>query len=384
MSVWAGEKLRLEITGGSHGTVRMSLSGIRKGHVIDKEAMAALLERRAPGRSELVSGRREPDAPVFLCGISKDGVTDGTTVVAEIPAADARSSDYAAVCDVPRPSHADYAALLKYGSEVDLRGGGVFSGRMTAPMTVAGAIAQSILLKSGIVIGAHLYAVGSVTDRAFDPVSVSRDDVRMAAGKAFPALDDGAASRMRQAILSAKEERDSIGGIVECAAVGVPAGFGSELFGGLEGRIASLLYAVPAVKGVSFGAGFEASAKKGSENNDPFIIKDGKVTVAKNDAGGILGGISTGMPILFRAAFKPTPSIGREQQSVSLSRKEEVTLQIGGRHDPCVALRAVPVCEALMALALLDASPDGEADGTGGDTPDRCHTRSKQTNGRNG
>ena len=299
--------------------------------------------------------------PVFLSGL-ENGVTSGSPLCAVIENSDQHSADYKELEAKPRPSHADYTARLRYGDSVDMRGGGHFSGRLTAPICVIGGIAKQILERRGISIGAHLKSVGSAVDASF-PLYPDKALFDSIAAKPIPALSDEAASAMESEILAAKADLDSVGGIIECAAVGVPAGLGSPMFDGIENRLAAALFGVPAVKGVEFGAGFSSAKRRGSENNDPFIYDNGTVKTEKNDAGGILGGITSGMPIVFRAAIKPTPSIGQKQRTVDLSTFENTELTIAGRHDPCIALRAVPVIEAVTAAVLLDIILEEKQDG---------------------
>ncbi|HIY32659.1 MAG TPA: chorismate synthase [Candidatus Evtepia faecavium] len=258
--------------------------------------------------------------------------------------------------DIPRPGHADYTAQVKYGGFQDVAGGGHFSGRLTAPLCIAGGICKQILARKGILVGAHIAAVGGIPDAGYDPVDLTGEALLAPGGKPFPVLDDGAGQAMQAAIAQAREEQDSLGGVVECAVLGLPAGLGDPMLDGMENRIAWLAFAIPAVKGVEFGAGFAAAALRGSQNNDPFYFDQaGRVRTRTNHAGGILGGITNGMPLLFRAAVKPTPSIGQPQESVSLSRRENTTLVIHGRHDPCIVPRAVPCVEAAAAIAVYDA-----------------------------
>ena len=249
--------------------------------------------------------------------------------------------------DIPRPGHADYTAQVKFGGAQDVSGGGHFSGRLTAPLCIAGGVCMQLLEHEGISIRARILSIGHATDSApFDaPV----------AEKPFPAVSDDAAAAMQAEIAQAKADGDSVGGVVECVVEGLPAGIGEPMFGGLENLIARAVFAIPAVKGVEFGAGFAAARLRGSEHNDAFRVQDGRIVTETNRCGGILGGISTGMPVVFRAAFKPTPSISRQQDSVSLSRMENTTLVIHGRHDPCIVPRAVPCVEAVAAIAVLDA-----------------------------
>lgn len=354
MSSQMGNRVTVEIFGESHSSaIGMTLCGIPAGESIDMDALNAFMERRAPGRDATSTARKEPDRPEFLCGILEN-VTTGAPITAIIHNTDTRSRDYEKLRHMPRPSHADYAASVKYGGYNDIRGGGAFSGRLTAPLCIAGGIALQILAKRGIYIGAHLYSVAGVGDTPFDSVALDTDTLLAASKKAFPVLSDEAGEKMRAAILSAKADGDSVGGVIECAVLGMPAGYGGPLFSGIEGKIASALFGIPAVKGVEFGSGFAAADMRGSTHNDPFVYKDGAVVTSTNHSGGIQGGITNGMPILFRIAMKPTPSIAIEQQTVNLATKENTTLVIGGRHDPCVAARAVPAIEAAAALCILD------------------------------
>ena len=352
-SSW-GNKLKLELYGASHAAaVGARLSGLPAGEPIDPEELRTLMRRRAPGRSALGSSRREADEVLFLGGL-RGGVTDGETLCLEIRNTDARSRDYEALRSVPRPGHADYAARLKYGEAADLRGGGVFSGRMTAPLCAAGGVCLQLLRRRGVEIASHLLSVGEIEDEPFDPLGPSADTLRQLRAAAWPTLSAARGEQMREQIEKAAAEGDSLGGVAECVVTGLPAGLGGPLFEGLEGLIASLLFAIPAVKGVDFGAGFAAARLRGSENNDPYAVRDGKISIESNHAGGILGGISTGLPLLFRAAFKPTPSIAKAQRSVDLATMTETELRVTGRHDPCIVPRALPVVEAAAALALLD------------------------------
>ena len=299
--------------------------------------------------------------PQILCGLV-DGVTCGAPLAAVIENTNTRSKDYDELRDKPRPAHADFTAQVKYGGCQDVRGGGHFSGRLTAPLCIAGGIAIQILARRGIHIGAHIRSIANVEDRPFQPLGEPLEVLAGVKRAPFPVLEERAGERMRAAILQAREAGDSVGGVVECIAQGAPAGLGNPMFQGLESQFSAALFAIPAVKGVEFGSGFEAARMRGSEHNDPFVIEDGAIRTRTNHAGGILGGISSGMPILFRTAFKPTPSIARKQRTVRLSTGTEADLQITGRHDPCIVPRAVPVVEAVTALVLLDALLDRNAD----------------------
>ena len=349
-----GQNISLDIFGGSHDEkIGMTLSGIGAGESIDLDALRAFLARRAPGRDRFSTTRRESDEPVFISGI-ENGVTTGEVIEAVIYNQNQRSGDYSSLVDTPRPSHADYAARMKYGEDVDLRGGGHFSGRLTAPMCIAGGICLQILERRGIKIGAHIYSVGSVKDTPFDPVTVSASDFDTIHSRDFSVLDECAGEKMKAEIDAARLDGDSIGGVIECAAVGLPTGLGEHMFGSVEAAVSSIVFGIPAVKGIEFGAGFGAAEMRGSENNDPFITDGKSIFTKTNNAGGILGGMTSGMPLIFRAAIKPTPSIALEQDTVSLSRMENVNITVGGRHDPCIVPRAVPVFEAAAALAIID------------------------------
>ncbi|MBD5147743.1 MAG: chorismate synthase [Oscillibacter sp.] len=358
MSSEFGKLLRVSVFGQSHGrAIGVVIDGLPAGEAVDLEELQRFLDRRKPGTSPLSTARKEADKPVFLSGL-ENGVTCGAPLCAMIENADQRSRDYGELADKPRPGHADYTAWVKWGGHADMRGGGHFSGRLTAPLCVAGGIAKQLLARRGVYVGAHLSAVGGVLDRPFPllPTAALFDEI---AGKSFPVLDDEAGERMRERITQAKAELDSVGGVIECAAVGLPAGLGDPMFDGIENRLAAALFGVPAVKGVEFGQGFAAASLRGSENNDSFMMENGRIRTETNHAGGILGGITTGMPIVLRTAVKPTPSIGQAQRTVSLSAGENAELTIHGRHDPCVAHRAVPVIEAVTAAVLLDVLLEG-------------------------
>jgi len=354
MSSVYGNNLKVSIFGQSHSpAIGVSIDGLPSGFKIDTNELNAFLKRRAPGQNAHSTARKEADEPEFLSGLA-DGVTCGAPVTAVIRNTDTKSSDYDSLKDIPRPSHADYTAFVKNGPSRDHRGGGEFSGRLTAPLCIAGGICLQLLKREGISIAAHIVQIGNVQAKPFDPVNIGGAEIRSLQNAEFPVLDTQAGEKMRAAIEEAKKDGDSVGGIIECCVTGVPAGLGEPIFDGIENRIASALFGIPAVKGVEFGNGFTASSLRGSENNDAFYMNGDKVQTKTNRHGGILGGISSGMPIIFRAAFKPTPSIAKEQDSVSLSRRENVKLSVTGRHDPCIVPRAVPCVEAAAAIALYD------------------------------
>lgn len=358
MSSEFGKLLKVSVFGQSHGTaIGVVVDGLPAGEAIDLGELQRFLDRRRPGKNSLSTARNEGDVPEFLSGL-ENGKTCGAPLCAVIRNSDQHSKDYDGLADKPRPGHADYTAWVKWKGHADMRGGGHFSGRLTAPLCIAGGIAKQILARRGVYVGAHLCGVGGIADMPF-PLHPTAELFEEIAAKPFPVLDDGAGERMREAILSAKMELDSMGGVVECTAVGLPAGLGNPMFDGMENRLAAALFGIPAVKGVEFGDGFGASARRGSENNDPFVMDNGKIVAETNHAGGILGGITTGMPLVLRAAFKPTASIAKGQRTVSLSAMENVELQIHGRHDPCIAHRAVPVVEAVTATVLLDLLLEG-------------------------
>ncbi len=349
-----GKRIKLDIYGGSHDErIGMTLSGIPAGEAVDPVALGEFMARRAPGNDPYSTARKEPDEPVFLSGLDGN-ITNGDVIEAVIYNKNQRSADYSSLADIPRPSHADFAARMKYGEAVDLRGGGHFSGRLTAPMCIAGGICLQILARRGIYIGAHIYSIGNVDDRPFDPVSISKRDLDILHYWKFPVLEGAAGEKMKALIERARLNGDSVGGIVETAVIGLPAGLGEHMFDSVESAISNIVFAIPAVKGIEFGAGFDAARMLGSQNNDPFCTDGKSIKTKTNNAGGILGGMTSGMPLIFRAAIKPTPSIAKEQDSVSLSRMENVKLTINGRHDPCIVPRAVPVFEAAAALAVMD------------------------------
>lgn len=364
MSSEIGKCLRVGVFGQSHGkAIGVTMDGLPAGEAIDLVELEQFMARRRPGTSPLSTARREADKPVFLAGIV-DGVTSGSPLCAIIENMDTRSKDYEALADQPRPSHADYTAFVKWNGKADMRGGGHFSGRLTAPLCIAGGIAKQLLARRGVFVGAHLSCVGTQKDVLFpmEPTALLFTEL---AQKPFPVIDDAAGERMKTVILEAAREADSVGGVIECAAIGLPPGLGSPMFDGVENRLAAALFGVPAVKGVEFGAGFAGTQMKGSEHNDPFCIaEDGSVRTTTNHSGGILGGITTGMPLRLQVAMKPTPSIGCPQQTISLSRMEPVELTIDGRHDPCIAHRAVPVVEAVTAIILLDLLMEEYTNGT--------------------
>lgn len=360
-----GNNIKLSIFGGSHDPeIGMTLSGFPAGVRLAEAELLAFMARRAPGQCPWATARREADAPIFtagVTGVAEDGnkglvyVTTGEEIRAVIKNTNQHSGDYASLADTPRPSHADYPARVKFGAGVDLRGGGKYSGRLTAPLCIAGALCLAYLKTKNIDIGAHISAIGSVQDRLFDRVSLTTEALHAPAKLPFSVIDEQAGEAMRGEIECARLAADSIGGAVECAVIGLPVGLGDHPFEGVEGRMAAILYSIPAVKAVAFGDGFDFVRGYGSTHNDAYVMQeDGHVATKTNHCGGIVGGMTTGMPLLFSVAFKPTPSIGSAQASISLSSKENVTMTIKGRHDPCIVPRAVPVVEAAAAVAIVD------------------------------
>lgn len=358
-----GKMLKISLFGESHGrAVGVVVGGLPAGEEIDERELQRFMERRRPGRDGLSTARREADRPIFLSGIT-GGRTNGSPLCAIIENSDVRSADYAELADKPRPGHADYTAHVKWGKAADLRGGGHLSGRLTAPLCIAGGMARQILARRGIHTGAHLASVGGISDEPF-PLLPGRELLEKIAAKSFPVLDEGQGEKMQALIREAAAAGDSVGGVIECAAAGLPAGLGSPHFEGMENCLAAAIFGIPAVKGLEFGSGFAGAALRGSQNNDPFYVDEGgAVRTGSNRCGGILGGITSGMPLLFRVAIKPTPSISIPQRTVSLSRREPAEITVTGRHDPCIAHRAVPVVEAVTAAVLLDLLLTNESRG---------------------
>lgn len=353
MSSMYGQQIRLSIFGQSHGpAIGMTLDGVPAGLPVDFDALQAFLNRRAPGQNAHSTSRKEADVPEFLSGVV-DGYTCGAPITAIIRNTNTRSGDYSELYDIPRPGHADFTAQIKYKGFQDVAGGGHFSGRLTAPLCIAGGLCKQWLEAKGIRIGAHIVSIAGIAD---EPVYLDWENPDLdAIGKDFPVLNPSAGEKMKAAIASAKADGDSVGGLIECIITGLPAGLGDPMFDGMESRISQIVFGIPAIKGISFGSGFSGSYLRGSQNNDPFVVEDGNIRTQRNYAGGILGGITNGMPLVFEVAVKPTPSISLPQKSISISQMEETELVVKGRHDPCIVPRAVPVVEAAAAVALMDA-----------------------------
>lgn len=352
-SEW-GHALRLSVFGGSHEhEIGIRLHGLPAGLPVDIAALQDFLSRRAPGHGVGATARVEADRIEIRSGMT-DGVTDGNSLIAAIRNTNYDSKPYETYRDLPRPSQIDLPARWRFGEEIDLNGGGHFSGRMTAAYCIAGGIAIQALSRLGVQIAAHLSSVGDVSDAAFDPVDPDPNAICALRKKPLPVLDDAKGIEMQNRIEQIRSDGDSVGGTIECIVTGFPKGHGTPLFDGIDSRLASLLFAVPAVRGVAFGSGFLSAQMTGSAHNDPYVLQNGSVRTETNRHGGIIGGISTGMPIVFRVAVKPAASIGKPQKTLCLSTGRQAVLTIEGRHDACIAVRAVPVIEAVAALALYD------------------------------
>lgn len=351
--VW-GSKIKYSIFGESHGeAIGITIDGLEPGIELDLEGINREMRRRAPGKNKLSTPRKEKDEFDILSGYFNNKTT-GTPLCAVIRNSDHHSKDYEKTKNLMRPGHADYTGKVKYDGFNDYRGGGHFSGRITAPIVFAGALAKQILSKRGILIGSHIKSIGTVQEEYFDEVNIKEDLLKELSQKEFPTIDEEKGLSMQEEIVNARENLDSIGGIVECAILNLPPGVGSPFFGSVESILSSLLFSIPAVKGVEFGAGFRISKMKGSGANDEFYINNEIIKTYTNNNGGILGGITNGMPVIFRIAFKPTPSIAQEQRTVDICKNENTTIEIQGRHDPCIVQRAVPVVEAVAAMGILE------------------------------
>jgi chorismate synthase len=345
--------LFLSVFGESHGkAIGAVIDNLPAGEELDLERIYGFMSRRAPKKDGTSTTRGETDMPEIISGFY-NGKTTGEALCAVIKNNDQHSSDYESISELARPGHADYTGFLRYKGANDPRGGGHFSGRLTAPLVFLGAVCEQLLETRGVTVAAHIYSVGSETDFPFDPINVSANLLREVKTRYLPVLNPDADIKMRSIIDNARKSLDSMGGIIECCAVGFPAGFGSPIFDGIENRISQLVFGIPAIKGIEFGAGFKVAEMTGSENNDEFFVENSEIKTKTNNAGGILGGISNGMPIIFRAAVKPTPSIARSQNTVNFIKKENAVMEIKGRHDPCIVPRAVPCVEAAMNIALM-------------------------------
>ncbi|MCQ2579400.1 MAG: chorismate synthase [Treponemataceae bacterium] len=360
MSSMFGKNIQISIFGQSHSeAIGVVIDGLKAGVKLDFDEISAFMKRRAPGQNNVSTPRKEEDTPHIVSGLV-DGITCGAPLCAIIENTNTHSKDYSKLKDVPRPAHSDFPAFFKHSGFNDIRGGGHFSARLTAPLCFAGAICLQLLKKENIFIGAHISSIKDITDTPFDMVSVSKKELDFLKSAERPVNNPEVWPLMEKTILDAKQKNDSVGGIIECACIGLKPGIGEPMFDGIENRLSQAVFAIPAVKGIEFGRGFEASMLYGSENNDAFFYEGNTVKTRTNNHGGILGGLSSGMPIIFKTAFKPTPSIAQEQDSVNLSLKKNEKLIIEGRHDPCVVLRAVPCVEAAAAIAIYDMLLENE------------------------
>ncbi len=355
MGSFYGENIKVSIFGQSHSNaIGVVIDGLPAGIPINESFIKDFLKRRSPAANPLGTKRKEADSFEILSGLH-NGFLCGAPFCAIIKNTDTKPSDYTSLINTPRPSHADFTARVKYKGFEDKTGGGHFSGRLTAPLCIAGAICMEVLALSGVFIGAHIERIGNVWDSRFDPINVSKEDFYKAQDGELCVINKAAGKEMKRLLNSTRENGDSIGGAIECAVIGLPVGVGEPMFSGLENKISAAVFAIPAIKGIEFGSGFDSISMTGSEHNDSFIIKNGEIKTKTNNHGGILGGISSGMPIIFRAAIKPTPSISKQQHTVDIEKIKAAEILIKGRHDPCIAVRAVPCIEAAAAIAVCDA-----------------------------
>lgn len=354
MSSIIGNKIKLSVFGESHGeAIGCVIDGLPNGIKLDFDEISREMARRAPGNDKTATARKESDIPHILSGVL-NGITTGAPLAMEIKNTNTRSGDYGNLMSVPRPSHSDYPAYVKYNGNNDVRGGGHFSGRLTAPIVFSGAVAKQILKTKGVTIGAHIIRIGSACDNLFDKNNICAAELDAVTHKQFAVVNDESEAEMRACVEAARVNGDSIGGVIECAAVGLPVGLGGNMFDTVESRLSAALFGVPAVKGVQFGAGFDFAEMLGSQANDGYEMRNGKVALLSNNNGGILGGMTSGAPIIFSVVLKPTPSVSVPQKSVNLQTMENETLIVKGRHDPCVVPRAVSVIEGITAVTLLD------------------------------
>lgn len=354
MSGIFGLNIKMSIYGESHGkAIGVVLDGLPPGLALDEEAISREMARRAPGQSALTTARKEKDAVEIQSGFF-NGYTTGTPLCARIANNDQHSKDYSILKDKMRPGHGDYAGYVRYQGYNDYRGGGHFSARLTAPLVFAGAVAKQALTQYGITVGAHILRIHDITEPGFNPLGESEATLKTIDAKSFPVINDNIGEQMQNCILTAKGVLNSVGGVIELMAINLPAGLGAPYFDSVESRLSQILFSVPAVKGIEFGEGFGFAQLTGAEANDQMHYEEGKVRCYTNHNGGITGGLTNGMPLVFRVAMKPTPSISREQKTVSLAEQSDTTLTVVGRHDPCIVQRAVPVIEAVTAWTLWD------------------------------
>lgn len=354
MSATIGNKLKFTIFGESHGVaIGGIIDGLLPGIKLDMEYINEQMDRRRPGRNDMSTPRKESDKAEILSGLF-DGVTTGAPLAFEIRNSDQHSRDYEKTKSLMRPSHADYTGHIKYSGYNDYRGGGHFSGRITAALTFAGAISSMILEQVGITVNAHVLSIGNISDDKFDSQTANKELREKLKTMDLPVLNQAKGNLMRELILETKSKNDSVGGVVECSAIGLPAGIGSPFFDSVESKLAHIMFSVPAIKGIEFGDGFEISKLRGSKANDSMHIDNFAINHKSNHNGGILGGITNAMPLIFRVAVKPTPSIGLTQETIDIQTKTDSQIEIKGRHDPCIVPRVVPVIESAAALVLLD------------------------------
>lgn len=351
--IW-GNNFKISLFGESHGkAVGLVIDGVPAGIKLDLDYINIEMKRRAPGRDEISSQRKEKDEYEILSGLFNQKTT-GTPLCVVIMNSDHHSMDYENIKNIMRPGHADYTGFVKYKGFNDYRGGGHFSGRLTAPIVFAGAVAKQVLKDKNIFVGSHIKSIGQIEDDFIDVSSIDIHFLESIRQKHLTVISDEKGLQMEQAILAVKEEKDSLGGIIETIVLNIPAGIGSPFFDSIESRLSSILFSIPAVKGIEFGAGFDIAFMKGSEANDEYYVNNQSVKTYTNNNGGILGGISNGMPIVFRVAIKPTPSIGKAQKTIDITNMNEIDIEVKGRHDPCIVPRAIPVIEAATSIAILD------------------------------
>lgn len=351
MNTW-GTRLKVSIFGESHGNgIGVVLDGIPSGLCLDEEQIKKEMQRRAPGRDKLSTTRKEADEVEILSGVFQ-GKTSGTPICGIIRNTNTRSEDYTP--NLLRPGHADFTGFQKYGAFHDFRGGGHFSGRITAPLVFAGAVAKQVLAQEGVTVGSHIWSIHGISEKSFLECELTEAFLKKITEKEFPVICDKTGEEMQKEILSAAADKNSVGGIIECAVTGLTPGIGSPFFGSVESLISSMMFSIPAVKGIEFGRGFDLCGMTGAEANDPFETDGEKIFTTTNNNGGINGGITNGMPVVFSVAVKPTPSVAKEQKTVDTEKMENVSLEIKGRHDPCIVQRAAVVVECATALAVLE------------------------------
>lgn len=354
MSGMWGNNIRISIFGESHGNaIGINIDGLPSGFLIDMDKVMIEMARRAPGKSPLSTPRKEGDIPEILSGYF-EGKTTGTPLCAIIRNSNTKSKDYSKLKDVMRPGHADYTGAMRYDGFNDYRGGGHFSGRITAPLVFAGAICKQILEANGIIISAHVNSIGNVKDKSFLESDITEELIESFKGKELPLINSSLEDFMREEVMNARKDMDSIGGTIECAVLGIKPGVGNPFFDSVESTLSHLMFSVPAVKGIEFGKGFDISRMRGSEANDEYYLDGKNIKTRTNNNGGVLGGITNGMPIIFKVAIKPTASIFKEQNTVNIATMKETRLSIEGRHDPCIVQRALPVIEAVTAIGILE------------------------------